>query len=449
MEKLTMHFNIYKKRILLYILPFVCILVSIFFSSQAFAQVISIEPRFVTSVELLEAYPLFSPEDNLPGICIKAQFNASAPTAVVFQRAPASTIDNPEWTLFSVNNPLTTDSSLGIDYFIESSTGIQPGGEYIFQFLEVGEDGNYHIITPQNFTDDLVGMCAPNMQGVLNPSCQYGNVQVKSSCDSSTFAPGTSGAESNTVSPQIVTVGQNNNATVTLNTQQMPSGSNIVFIYTTNLSHITDAQFASASSVSVVTNDGPENIQLNSLQPNTTYYFSAITNSGQIVFLSSDNQLYSSFNTSTPGTSSGSSDSSSDSPNPATINVNINGEFGTTGIEQEIQAGFTQCGYGDIYDCDFNQLLATVDRIIKFMLYIIVLPIAAILFAWSGIKLIIARSEGKTKALGDAKAMFGRVLLGLVIAFGAWVLVKFVLVILGYTDASGLLSQILGITTTQ
>jgi len=64
-----------------------------------------------------------------------------------------------------------------------------------------------------------------------------------------------------------------------------------------------------------------------------------------------------------------------------------------------------------------------------------------------GLKLIIAKSQGKQAALSEAKSLFGQVLLGIVFAMGAWVIVKFILVILGYTDASGLLTQILGIST--
>lgn len=135
--------------------------------------------------------------------------------------------------------------------------------------------------------------------------------------------------------------------------------------------------------------------------------------------------------------------------NPSSITINVDVANSPELAGENINEGLVQCGFGQSYDCDFNALLETIDRVLKFLLYIIVLPLAAILFAVAGIKLVIAREKGKEAAMSDAKTLFGNVVIGLALALGAWIIVKFVLVILGYTDASGVLTQILGITTTE
>lgn len=426
----------------------IILVVGIFFafSNQSFAQV-STEPLHVTGISQFDIYPWVNQTN--PGFCILTSFQTDAPTSVVFRKAPLSTIDNPTW-VFSSNILSGQSPSFGAN--IETAAGYQPATEYMVQFLELGPDGSHHLITPNNLVDDIKTMCTPNMDGTVSSTCSS-NVPVVTECSSSGVNQalqnfGQSLADG--VSIENIIPSQNG-VTFNINTQNINTGQNLTVLYSTNLSHITGGNFSSAQSVFLTSNQDLLTVNLGSLLPNTTYYVTVMDQAGYIIIDTPLNQAYETFSTGTTSSGGNSNGSSGGgAPNPGTINVNLQGEFGQTELaDEDIDQGFTQCGYGETYDCDFNQLLATIDRVIKFVIYVIVLPLAAILFAWSGIKLIIAQSKGKSAALSDAKSMFGRVLLGLVFALGAWVIVKFVLVIFGYTDASGLLSQILGITTTQ
>ena len=81
--------------------------------------------------------------------------------------------------------------------------------------------------------------------------------------------------------------------------------------------------------------------------------------------------------------------------------------------------------------CNFNALMVLINNIINFILYGMVIPIAAILFAYAGFELV--TSGGSTEKRGIAKKVFTNVVIGLVIAMSCWLIVKLVLGILGYT----------------
>lgn len=82
--------------------------------------------------------------------------------------------------------------------------------------------------------------------------------------------------------------------------------------------------------------------------------------------------------------------------------------------------------------CGWNELLALVNNVITFTLKYMVIPIAAIMFAYAGFLLITAGGgEAKTKA----KSIFTNAVIGLVIALAAFLIVKLILSILGYDGA--------------
>ncbi len=86
----------------------------------------------------------------------------------------------------------------------------------------------------------------------------------------------------------------------------------------------------------------------------------------------------------------------------------------------------------DTSKCDFNQLMALVNKIINFILFGMAIPIAAIMFAYAGFLLITAGGgEAKTKA----KGIFTNAVLGLLLAAAAWLIVSTILSILGYEGA--------------
>ena len=78
----------------------------------------------------------------------------------------------------------------------------------------------------------------------------------------------------------------------------------------------------------------------------------------------------------------------------------------------------------------FNELMKLIDNIMKFILFSLAVPIAAIMFAYAGFKLV--TSGGSAEAKTRAKTIFFHAVLGIVIAAGAWLIVKTILDILGY-----------------
>lgn len=83
--------------------------------------------------------------------------------------------------------------------------------------------------------------------------------------------------------------------------------------------------------------------------------------------------------------------------------------------------------------CDFVAFMDLINNVIGFIFQGLVVPIAAIMFFYAGFKLI--TSGGSTEARGQAKKIFTNAVLGLVIAAGAWLIIKTLLLILGYQGA--------------
>ena len=83
--------------------------------------------------------------------------------------------------------------------------------------------------------------------------------------------------------------------------------------------------------------------------------------------------------------------------------------------------------------CGWTEFLTLVNNFIQFILKALVIPIAAIMFFYAGFKLVI--SGGSTEAKTQAKKIFTNAVLGLVIAAGAWLIIRTILSILGYQGA--------------
>ena len=92
-------------------------------------------------------------------------------------------------------------------------------------------------------------------------------------------------------------------------------------------------------------------------------------------------------------------------------------------------------GYDDVSrqvsnPCGFNDLLTMVNKVINFILFVMFIPIAAILFAYAGFMLITSGGEvGKKK---KALSVFWNVGLGLVIAVASWLIISTILSIVGF-----------------
>ena len=97
-------------------------------------------------------------------------------------------------------------------------------------------------------------------------------------------------------------------------------------------------------------------------------------------------------------------------------------------------AGLVPCDNSAGNPCNFNQLMNLVNIVIHFVLFYMVIPIVAIMFAYAGFEMITAGGES-AHARTKAKKIFFTAVVGLIIAMAAWLIVRTVLSILGYNGA--------------
>lgn len=81
--------------------------------------------------------------------------------------------------------------------------------------------------------------------------------------------------------------------------------------------------------------------------------------------------------------------------------------------------------------CDFNALMAMVNKVINFILKDMAIPIAAIMFFYAGFELV--TSGGSTEKRGIAKKVFTNTVIGLILAVAAFLIVKLILTVSGYS----------------
>jgi hypothetical protein len=85
-------------------------------------------------------------------------------------------------------------------------------------------------------------------------------------------------------------------------------------------------------------------------------------------------------------------------------------------------AALVTCGNEGQPACTFNDLFAMINTVIEFVLYQVVPPIAAVTIVIAAINLM--TSSGDPGKLESAKKTIVWILLGLVVVYGAWVIVK-------------------------
>ncbi len=80
--------------------------------------------------------------------------------------------------------------------------------------------------------------------------------------------------------------------------------------------------------------------------------------------------------------------------------------------------------------CDFNQVMTLINRVIRFLLINIATPLAAIIFCYAGFKYL--TSGGSEESTKKAKHMLINVVVGYIIALGAWLIINTILTSLGF-----------------
>lgn len=94
-----------------------------------------------------------------------------------------------------------------------------------------------------------------------------------------------------------------------------------------------------------------------------------------------------------------------------------------------VSAQLVPCGgAGD--PCEFSDLITLINNIINFLLFYLLMPLAAIMFAAAGFMIVTA--GGDSGKISQAKEIFGSVLKGILIAFTAWLIVKTILLAVGF-----------------
>jgi hypothetical protein len=81
--------------------------------------------------------------------------------------------------------------------------------------------------------------------------------------------------------------------------------------------------------------------------------------------------------------------------------------------------------------CDFNMLMTIINNVITYLLVILATPLFAIIIVYTG--WLYLSSGGSTENVTKAKGIFKNALVGYVIALAAWLIVKTILVTLGFT----------------
>ena len=75
--------------------------------------------------------------------------------------------------------------------------------------------------------------------------------------------------------------------------------------------------------------------------------------------------------------------------------------------------------------CEFNDFITLIANFMDFLLFYMSIPLAAVLFAIAGFKLL--TSGGSEQALSSAKSLLWNVVIGLTVALSAWLIVKGIL----------------------
>lgn len=83
--------------------------------------------------------------------------------------------------------------------------------------------------------------------------------------------------------------------------------------------------------------------------------------------------------------------------------------------------------------CDLGSVMQLLNNLITFLIKVILFPISILLFVYAGYTYIISQGEPGKRV--KVKSMIKHLILGIVLILCAWIIVKTLLVVLGYTDS--------------
>ena len=97
----------------------------------------------------------------------------------------------------------------------------------------------------------------------------------------------------------------------------------------------------------------------------------------------------------------------------------------TSAINQST-GGIVKC----VDNCGFADFIELLNRIVKFIMFDLAVPIAAIMFAYAGFELM--TSQGETSKREKAKKIFTNVAIGLILVVSSFIIIQTILSIVGY-----------------
>jgi hypothetical protein len=104
-----------------------------------------------------------------------------------------------------------------------------------------------------------------------------------------------------------------------------------------------------------------------------------------------------------------------------------------------INTDINSSNYGNyINDCDFDMIMVLVNKIINFALITLATPLFALIIMYVGFLYLTA--GGSPKNIDKSKVILKNAVVGYIIALVAWLVVKSILLSLGFTDISKYLS---------
>jgi len=97
--------------------------------------------------------------------------------------------------------------------------------------------------------------------------------------------------------------------------------------------------------------------------------------------------------------------------------------------------GLVPCDVG----CDLPQFIKLIQNVINFLMFDVAAPLAALMFAWAGVKMFTA--GGSPEKINSAKEIFQWVIVGILIALAGWLIVSTILGTFLGSDISGFVKQ--------
>lgn len=89
---------------------------------------------------------------------------------------------------------------------------------------------------------------------------------------------------------------------------------------------------------------------------------------------------------------------------------------------------------GQVSDpCSFKTLMTLINTVIRFILFSLAVPIAALMFVYAGFQMV--TSGGNAHKSEQAKKIFANAVIGLALAAAAWLIIELILSIFGYSGS--------------